>query len=137
MTGPHRPDFRVLGPLEASMEGRPIALGGLRQRTLLVLLLLRSNESVSRDRLIDDLWGTEPPATAANALAALVVRLRRVLQADLLLTTPAGYELRIEADTLDLHRFERLVEEGGDALAAGKPRQAAELLRSALALWRG
>ena len=59
-------------------SGRSIGLGGLRQRTLLVLLLLRANEAVSRDRLIDDLWGAEPPATAANALAALVARLRRL-----------------------------------------------------------
>ena len=137
MTGHDRPDFRVLGPLEASVEGRSIPLGGLRQRTLLVLLLLRANESVSRDRLIDDLWGTEPPATAANALAALVARLRRALPTDLLLTTPAGYELNVEPEALDLHRFERLVEEGGSALDAGEPNRAAELLRSALSLWRG
>jgi DNA-binding SARP family transcriptional activator len=137
MTGHDGPDFRVLGPLEVLEGGRSIGLGGLRQRTLLVLLLLRANEAVSRDRLIDDLWGAEPPATAANSLAALVARLRRSLPADLLLTTPGGYELRIEPDGLDLHRFERLVEEGGRALAAAEPNRAAELLRSALSLWRG
>ena len=77
MTGHDGPEFRVLGPLEVLDSGRSIGLGGLRQRTLLVLLLLRANEAVSRDRLIDDLWGAEPPATAANSLAALVARLRR------------------------------------------------------------
>jgi DNA-binding SARP family transcriptional activator len=137
MTGYDGPDFRVLGPLEVLDSGRPIGLGGLRQRTLLVVLLLRANEAVSRDRLIDDLWGAEAPANAANALAALVVRLRRALPADLLLTAQAGYELRIERDALDLHRFERLVEEGASALALGEPNRAAELLRSALSLWRG
>ncbi len=137
MTGHDEPDFRVLGPLEVLDSGRSIGLGGLRQRTLLVLLLLRANEAVSRDRLIDDLWGAEPPATAANSLAALVARLRRALPADLLLTTQGGYELTIEPEALDLHRFERLVEEGGRALAAAEPNRAAELLRSALSLWRG
>lgn len=130
-------EFRLLGPLEALVEGRSIALGGLRQRTLLVLLLLRANESVSRDRLIDDLWGSEPPATAANSLAALVARLRRALPPDVLHTTQNGYELRVEAEALDLHRFERLVEQGGTTLDGGEPHRAAELLRSALTLWRG
>jgi DNA-binding SARP family transcriptional activator len=137
MTAGSRPEFRLLGPLEARVEGRQIGLGGVRQRTLLVLLLLRANEAVSRDRLIDDLWGSDPPATSANSLAALVARLRRVLPADLLHTTPGGYELRVEPEAIDLHRFERLVEEGGAALAGAEPNRAAELLRSALALWRG
>ena len=102
-----------------------------------MLLLLRANEAVSRDRLIDDLWGSEPPATSANSLAAIVARLRRVLPEEVLLTTQGGYELSIEPEALDLHRFERLVEEGRSALAGAEPNRAAELLRSALALWRG
>lgn len=130
-------ELRLLGPLEASIDGRPIALGGLRQRTLLVLLALRANETVSRDRLVDDLWGADPPATAPNALAALVARLRRALPPDLLRTTPGGYELAVELEALDLRRFERLVQEGSGALAGGEPNRAAELLRSALGLWRG
>ena len=137
MTAATSIEFRLLGPLDAVTAGEPISLGGLRQRTLLVLLLLRANEAVSRDRLIDDLWGTEPPATADNSLAALVARLRRVLPADLLLTTQAGYEVRVEPEAIDLHRFERLVEDGNGALAAGEPSRAGELLRSALSLWRG
>ena len=137
MTAATSIEFRLLGPLKAVTAGEPIALGGLRQRTLLVLLLLRANEAVSRDRLIDDLWGIEPPATAANSLAALVARLRRVLPANLLLTTQAGYEVRVEPEAIDLHRFERLVEDGNRALAADEPSRAGELLRSALSLWRG
>ena len=137
MTAAPPPEFRLLGPLEVLVEGRPLSLGGTRQRTLLVLLLLRANEAVSRDRLIDDLWGSEPPATVANALAALVARLRRLLPPGLLHTAAGGYELRVEPDAIDLHRFERLVEEGHRALAAGEPNRAAELLRFAQALWRG
>jgi DNA-binding SARP family transcriptional activator len=130
-------EFRVLGPLEMLVEGRPIEIVGTRQRALLAILLLRANEVVSRDRLIDDLWGERPPETAANALAALVARLRKAVPAEVVLTRPAGYELRIERQALDLHRFEALVEEGSAALSAGDPQQASELLRSALGLWRG
>lgn len=137
MTAASSIEFRLLGPLEVLVEGRPISLGGVRQRTLLVLLLLRANETVSRDRLIDDLWGSEPPATVANALAALVARLRRLLPPGLLSTAQGGYELRVDLKAIDLHRFERLVEEGNQALADGEPNRAAELLRSAGALWRG
>jgi DNA-binding SARP family transcriptional activator len=136
MTRDETLEFRLLGPLEALAGSRPIALG-FRQRTLLVLLLLRANEVVSRDRLIDELWGDQPPDAAPNALAALVARLRRALPAEVLLTGPGGYELRIEPQSLDLHRFERLVEEGGETLAAGDPADAAEVLRSALSIWRG
>jgi DNA-binding SARP family transcriptional activator len=130
-------EFRVLGPLEMLVEGRPIEIVGTRQRALLTILLLRANETVSRDRLIDDLWGERPPETAANALAALVARLRKALPAEVVLTRPAGYELRIERQALDLHRFEALVDEGSGALSAGDPAQASALLRSALGLWRG
>jgi DNA-binding SARP family transcriptional activator len=130
-------EFRVLGPLEVLVEGQPIEIVGTRQRALLTILLLRANEVVSRDRLIDDLWGERPPETAPNALAALVARLRKALPAELVLTRPAGYELRLERQALDLHRFETLVEEGSAALAAGDPAHASELLRAASALWRG
>ena len=137
MTGQGALEFRILGPLEMLVEGRPVEIVGTRQRALLAILLLRANEVVSRDRLIDDLWGERPPETAANALAALIARLRKALPPDVVLTRPAGYELRIERRSLDLHGFETLVEEGSAALAAGDPGQASELLRSALALWRG
>ena len=130
-------EFRLLGPLEAFYENRPIALGGVRQRGLLALLLLRANEVVSRDRLIDELWRDHAPETAANALAALVARLRRVLPADVLVTRSGGYEAHVEPDAIDLHRFERLLEEGRLAQAAGDPAGAADQLRSALSLWRG
>ena len=137
MTGEGTLEFRLLGPIEARLENRTLPLGGVRQRGLLALLLLRANEVVSRDRLIDELWRDHAPETAANALAALVSRLRRVLPADVLLTRSGGYEASVELDAIDLFRFQRLAEEGGRALAAGDAAEAADRLRSGLALWRG
>ncbi len=130
-------EFRLLGPLEARLDDRPLPLGGVRQRALLALLLLRSNEVVSRDRLIDELWRDHAPESAANALAALVARLRRVLPPDVLVTRSGGYEARIEPNALDILRFERLAEQGSRALAAGDAARAAEQLHAALSLWRG
>jgi len=137
MTGQGTLEFRLLGPLEASVDGHPIALGGARQRALVALLLLRANEVVSRDRLIEDLWRDHAPETANNALAALVVRLRRVLPADVLVTKSGGYSVEIEPDSIDVHRFERLVDDGRRALGAGDFEDAAVLLRRALSLPRG
>lgn len=130
-------EFRLLGPLEVLVDARPVALGGLRQRGLLALLLLRANELVPRDRLIDELWRDHAPESAANALAALVARLRRVLPADVLVTGAGGYAARVAPDTIDVHRFERLVEDGRRSLADGDHAGAAATLREALSLWRG
>jgi class 3 adenylate cyclase/DNA-binding SARP family transcriptional activator len=137
MTGEETLEFRLLGPFEATVESRALALGGPRQRALLALLLLRANEVVSRDRLIEDLWRDQAPETAANALAALIARIRRALPADVVVTKAGGYEARIEGDAIDIHRFERISKEGSDALAHGDPALAAERLDSALSLWRG
>ena len=130
-------EFRLLGPLEARLDDQPISLGGARQRALVALLLLRANEVVSRDRLIEDLWRDHAPETAANALAALVARLRRVLPADVLVTKPSGYSIEIEPDAIDVNRFELLVEDGRRVLAAGEYGKASDDLREALSLWRG
>jgi DNA-binding SARP family transcriptional activator len=126
-------EFRILGPLEALDNGRPVPLGGSKQRTLLASLLLHANDVVSRDRLIDELWGASPPATAATALQVYVSQLRKALGRDLILTQPPGYLIRVSDDELDLHRFERLV-----VTARGEaPAHGARLLREGLALWRG
>jgi DNA-binding SARP family transcriptional activator/class 3 adenylate cyclase len=130
-------EFRLLGPLEARLEGRPLALGGARQRALLALLLLRANEVVSRDRLIEDLWRDHAPETATNALAALVTRLRRVLPPEVLVTRPGGYTVEAAPGTIDVERFEQLLESGRRALANEDFRGAADQLREGLALWRG
>jgi class 3 adenylate cyclase len=137
MTGEGVLEVRLLGPLEALVDGLPLALGGQRQRALLTILLVRANELVPRDRLIDELWRDHAPESAGNALAALVVRLRRVLPDGVLVTRSGGYEAQIEPDAVDLVRFERLVEEGSRLLAARDAADAADRLRSALALWRG
>jgi peptide/nickel transport system substrate-binding protein len=135
-------DFRLLGPLEVWERGRPLALGGTKQRALLAILLLHANEVVSRDLLIDELWGTRPPPSAPHTLETYVSRLRKTLHADragqpVVLTRPPGYMLRVGFGQLDLHRFERLLEEGRRALATHAPERAATKLREALALWRG
>ena len=134
-------EFSVLGPLEVREDGRVIPLGGAKQRALLASLLLHANEVVSRDRLIDGLWGQDPPATAAHIIETYVSRLRRVLREvgihDALIMRPPGYMLRIDPDELDLNRFESLLREGRRALAEDEPEAAAEHLRQALALFRG
>jgi DNA-binding SARP family transcriptional activator len=116
-------DFAVLGPIRVRDEGRDLALGGPRQRALLAILLLRSNEVVARDRLIDELWGEAPPATARKALQLYVSRLRKVLGPERFQTKSPGYALRVDEEELDLARFERLRARGRHA--------------EALALWRG
>jgi Bacterial transcriptional activator domain len=128
-------DFRILGPVEARAEGRPLALAGPRQRALLAVLLLRAGEPVSRERVIADLWGERPPDGAVKTVQAVVSRLRRALggEATRLVSSAAGYRLRVEPDELDLSRFERLCADGRRALAAGRHERAGARLRAALA----
>ena len=82
-------DFRILGPLEVSHNGRAVALGGPKQRALLALLLQAANEVIASDRLIEDLWGERPPATAAKSLQVHVSRLRKALRSDARQRRPA------------------------------------------------
>jgi DNA-binding SARP family transcriptional activator len=126
-------EFRILGPLEVADAGEPVRLHGQKQRALLALLLLEPNRVVSTDRIIDSLWGEEPPKTAATSLQNFVSQLRKLLGPETLLTKPPGYELRLEQEQLDFEQFRRLVDE-----ARGEPPDArAEKLRRALSLWRG
>jgi DNA-binding SARP family transcriptional activator len=127
-------EFRILGPLEVIERGRPLTLGGSRQRALLAVLLTRANEVVSKDRLIDELWGTQPPRTATNALQYHVSRLRKTLaRDDVIVTRLPGYVIRVAPEELDLLRFENLVEKA----RRSSSERSAQLLRDALALWRG
>jgi DNA-binding SARP family transcriptional activator len=138
-------EFRILGPLEVWSQGRELSLGGAKQRAVLAILLLHRNEVVSTDRLIDQLWSDDPPATAAKVVRVYVSQLRKALrgrlggdEADSVLVTRApGYMLRVEPGELDVDRFEQHVDEGRQALAAGSPRLAAHTLLEGLALWRG
>src|SRR5262249_16647938 len=138
-------EFRILGPLEVVEEGQSLPLAAGKQRSLLVILLLRANEVVSTDELIDGLWGERPPATASKSIQIYVSQLRKALgdsrtpesDSAVLTTRGHGYEMRVGPGELDLQRFEHLVEEGRQAVAAGEPGDAAGKLREALALWRG
>jgi DNA-binding SARP family transcriptional activator len=138
-------EFQILGPLEVRDGNRVLPVGGGQRRALLALLLLRVNETVSRDRLIHDLWGEHPPSTAAKALQGHVSALRKLLEPDrapgtdgrVIVTRGGGYELRLEDERLDLECFERLRDEGRRALADGDPARASSRFREALGLWRG
>ena len=127
-------EFRILGPLEVVDGDRPVTLRGSRLRALLVLLLASANEVVSTDRLIDELWGAEPPRASTNALQYHVSQLRKALApADPIETRDRGYLIRVEPDRLDLLRFEQLLADAHNAA----PENAARILQEALGLWRG
>ncbi|MER5647503.1 BTAD domain-containing putative transcriptional regulator [Streptosporangium sp. NPDC002524] len=129
-------DVRVelLGPFEVrNRDGAVVEVPGVRLRALLAALALEPGRSVSRARLVDWIWGHRPPADEANALQALVSRLRRVVPDGVIEADSGGYRLAVPPDAVDVHRFERLI---GQARAA-EPAARADLLRSALALWRG
>jgi DNA-binding SARP family transcriptional activator len=130
-------EVRILGPLEVSDGGHPLALGGRKQRAVLAFLVLHANQVVSSDRLIDQLWGEEPPETVKAALHVYVSQLRKVLGAEVIRTRAPGYVLELEPEALDLHRFERLLEGARAAAAVDNHQSARDLLREALGLWSG
>jgi DNA-binding SARP family transcriptional activator len=140
-----RLEFGILGPLEVTRGMASLTPSAAKQRALLALLLLNANTVVSADRLIDELWGADAPATAQSALQVHVSQLRRVLEEkraqrdsyEVVITRPPGYLLRVAHDQVDLQRFERLAAEGAQGLAEGRAQFAAKSLREALALWRG
>lgn len=134
--GPVR--YGILGTTQAGRaDGTPVVLGGARLRALLTALALRPGRALPPEVLITDIWGADPPADASGALQALVGRLRRALGHAAVASADGGYLLCAEPDAVDLHRFERLVAEGGRALGEADPARAAALLDDALALWRG
>jgi DNA-binding SARP family transcriptional activator len=137
-------EFHILGPLEVLGDGHPVALGGDKQRSLLALLVIHANQTLSSERLIDELWGEQPPASAVKTLQVHVSRVRKALGqpageggGGVVLTREHGYELRVDSDGVDALRFERLVDAGRRELAAGRVGYAASLLEQALSLWRG
>ncbi|TMD96487.1 MAG: FHA domain-containing protein [Chloroflexi bacterium] len=136
--------YRLLGPLEAVDDDRPLNLGGRKQRALLALLLLNANRVVPVEQIIDELWGECPPDTAANAVQVHVASLRRILEprraggasAAVLVTRSPGYLISVDAEEVDVLRFERLVDEARQTLSRD-PEGASARLRQALALRRG
>ncbi|HKE78388.1 MAG TPA: AfsR/SARP family transcriptional regulator, partial [Solirubrobacteraceae bacterium] len=130
-------EFRILGPLEAAVDGATAALGGPRQRAVLAILLARANEVVPIARLVDGVWGDDPPETAANLLQGYVSQLRKALGRDTIVTRGAGYAVTVDEAAFDLRRFERHASAGAEALANARAEQAAAEFRAAVALWRG
>ena len=134
--------FAILGPIEVRFGGHPVSLAGPKRRALLAFLLLNSGRIVSVDRLVDVLWGEDPPASARAQVQSLVHGVRRALGqpgagAGAIVTAAPGYVVRPEPDQLDLLVFHRAVEVARQAADGGRPREAADALRSALELWRG
>ena len=129
-------ELRLLGPLEVSRRGRPVALGGPKPRALLAVLALELGRVVSLDRLVEDLWPRTPPETAAHAVQVYVSQLRKAL-GDVLARQGPGYTLALERSRVDLHRFTQLTGDGREQRQAGDAASAAGTLRDALALWRG
>jgi len=137
-----RLEFGILGPLEVRCGGRPVPVGGPRQRALVGLLLCHANRVVSRDELIDELLGDQPRESAERMLRVQISRLRKVLAVGgsgppRVVARPPGYLLRVQDGELDLQVFEQRVAAGRRALEQGDPRAAAALLVAAQALWRG
>ena len=145
MKMPAQREFLMLGPLEARLDGEAVPLGGGKRLAVLGMLLVKANEPVSTDSLIDGLWGERPPATARTTVQVYIAQLRRLLEpgrqagslGDVIARGPSGYVLQVEQDGLDGARFEALAVDGRQALLSGNWNRAAEILRTALALWRG
>jgi DNA-binding SARP family transcriptional activator/class 3 adenylate cyclase len=129
--------FRILGPLQALAGDREVPLGGPRQRAVLAVLLTNANQVVAIDRLVAELWGERPPASAVRNLQTYVSNLRKALGPGKIVTRPPGYLVEVGAGELDLHRFEQLAEEARAALEAGEAARASRTFTEALALWHG
>jgi len=129
--------YAVLGPLEATVDGRPARLGGPRARAVLAMLLLRAGQVVPAPALVDAVWGEHPPVSSANLLQGYVSDLRKELGRESIRTSDPGYRLTVAADAFDLRRFEKLAADGSAALTRGGLDEALARLGGALSLWRG
>jgi DNA-binding SARP family transcriptional activator/Tfp pilus assembly protein PilF len=136
-----RLELGVLGPLEVRVGPRAVVVGGMRQRLVLAALSLNAGRCVDLADLVAAVWDEEPPATARQQISNAVWRLRRVLArhgaAEVVRRQDNGYLLCSDADGVDVLRFERLVAQGRRLAAAGETARSADVLREALALWRG
>ena len=132
-------EVRALGDLEVVHEGQALELGSHQQRAVLAILALSPGKAVSSDRLIEALWGQSPPASAAKTIQVYISRLRKVLGVgdEVIATVDHGYALRVDPRQIDVRVFERLLDRGRRAYADGEFADAADVLRDALALWRG
>ena len=135
--GGERVEVTVLGPIEARVDGHPVALSGPRRRGLLGLLAVHANRPVPADRLVTDLWEGHAPSAAEATLHSHISQLRKALGPDRLLRRPTGYELVLGPDELDAACFEREAARGRASLSAGNAVDAARWLSTGLARWRG
>lgn len=126
-------EFRILGPVAVVDGDRQVTLGGVKQRSLLALLLIHRNEAVSTDRLVDELWGERPPETAQKTVQVYVSQLRKLLGDGRIETHGRGYALRVGDGELDLDWFEAFVARSREE----EPGVAARTLRDALSFFRG
>jgi DNA-binding SARP family transcriptional activator len=136
--GPPVLEFRILGPLEVvGDDGGVIRLGGPKQRATLAILLLDANRVLPVERLADELYAGAAPVTAVTQVQRQISDLRKALPDPVIETRSPGYVLRVPREQLDLHRFERWTQEAAQLLTRGEAQRSADLLRDALALWRG
>ncbi|MGW4643622.1 BTAD domain-containing putative transcriptional regulator [Sphaerisporangium sp. NPDC004334] len=138
-------EFRVLGQLEVSEEGRPVPLGPRKQRAVLAVLLTRAGQVMSLDRIIEELWECSPPPTATGTVQAYVSNLRTIVEPSrgprepprVIVTQPPGYMLAVAREQVDALVFEDAVRQGRKLLGRSRPWDARTVLEGALALWRG
>ena len=133
------PEFRVLGPLDVRLAGESLVLGGGKQRAVLAILLLRAGEVVPVERLVDEVWGTDPPPSAAHTLESYVSRLRQLFNGHgpRLVRKGAGYALELGGAVLDARRFVEVQEQASLAAAMEEHADVLELTAAALRMWRG
>ena len=132
----HRIDLRILGRFEARVGGATLELAPMAER-LLAVLTLRAAETFSAESLIESIWGSGAPASASSVLRVYITQLRRALPAGRLVSGRAGYRLAVAEGELDAERFEHLLADGRQALAAANDRLAESVFSRALGLWRG
>ena len=126
-------DFQILGPIEVVDGGAGLPLGGRNQRAVLALLLLNVDEVVPTDRMIEAVWGEQPPRTALTSLQNSVSQLRKLLGPERIVTKAPGYALRLQDDRVDVDRVRKLADDSRTA----DPDRRASLLLEAESLWRG
>ncbi|SDW70226.1 DNA-binding transcriptional activator of the SARP family [Amycolatopsis xylanica] len=137
--------FNILGSIQMLHEGESCTPSAPKVRRTLALLLLRTNHLVNTSSLIDELWCDNPPRSAITTTQTYIYQLRKILlrvlgeqaAAEMLLTQPPGYVLRLEDDQLDVKVFDRLAEQGRDLVARNRLEDGSRVLRAALSLWRG
>src|SRR5947207_13414143 len=132
-------EYRILGPVGVVDEGEPVPLGRLKERLVLAVLLLHANEFVSRERLIDELWGESPPPTARKAVNVYISQLRKALTrngVDPIATADGGYRIEVDAYELDVTHLRQLLADACEPAAAGELETAAVPLPDAATVWR-